>query len=73
MMKEELTLPAKIFRPVLHCASPRPSGCGYSSVTRWWPKRRIVCGFSYPKSFSLRGQVGATRHQSKISMSKFLA
>lgn len=34
MMKEELTLPAEIFRSERRRVSPWPCGCRYSSVTR---------------------------------------
>lgn len=45
MMKEELTLPAEIFRLVPRCASPRPRGCRYSSITRLWAERRASAAF----------------------------
>lgn len=39
MMKEELTLPAEIFRSERRRVSPWPCGCRYSSVTRRWAVR----------------------------------
>lgn len=45
MMKEELTLPAEIFRSERRRVSPWPCGCRYSSVTRWRAERRDSVAF----------------------------
>lgn len=63
MMKEELTLPAEIFRSERRRVSPWPCGCRYSSVTRRRAESRESVAFPTQKPLLGEGREsgGVTR------------